>query len=121
MNAGCLAEQSTDAYLDYVGKLHTHYADFSGEARRLLASFKKLDQLAEQEAGVDQRTLSQCIVKQDDRRVRASITEGEKLGVQSLPTIFVNGEKLVGAQPVESIWAAIDRALKSQGIAPPAG
>jgi protein-disulfide isomerase len=75
--------------------------------------------MARQEAGVDQPIVGQCIAMQDDRRIKASIAEGDKLGVQNLPTLFVNGEKLVGVPPVESIWAAIDRALKSQGIAPP--
>jgi hypothetical protein len=34
--------------------------------------------------------------------------------------VFVDGERLPsGAQPVEELWPAIDRALKAQGIQPP--
>jgi protein-disulfide isomerase len=119
INAGCVADQNAGAYWDYVGKIHARYADFSGDAQRLPASFKNLDQMAEQEARVDGPILRSCIKKQDDSGIRASMAEAEKLGVQQTPTIFVNGERLVGAPPVEGLWAAIDRALKSEGLEPP--
>jgi protein-disulfide isomerase len=119
VNADCVAEQNVGAYWDYVGKIHAHYSDFSGDAQRLSASFKNLDQMAEQETGVDQRILGPCITKQDDSAILASMAEAGKLGVQQTPTIFVNGERLVGAPPVEGLWAAIDRALKSEGLEPP--
>lgn len=44
-------------------------------------------------------------------RVDADIAEGKKLGVQGTPTFFVSGERVVGAQPLESFTAAVDRAL----------
>lgn len=119
VDAACVAQQSTAAYWDYIGKVHARPDDFSGEAQRLPASFNKLDQIASQETGVDQRILGQCIKQQDDRDIRGSMAEGEMVGVQNTPTIFVNGEKLVGAPPVEWLWAAIDRALESQGLVPP--
>jgi protein-disulfide isomerase len=120
INAGCLAEQNTPAYWDYLDKVHAHYADFSGDKQRLPATLQKLDQLAAQEAGVDQKTLDLCIKKQDESAIRASMAEGQKLGVESTPTIFVNGERIVGARPINWVWASIDRALKVQGLEPPA-
>jgi protein-disulfide isomerase len=120
VNAGCLAEQNTPAYWDYVDKIHAHYTDFSGDKQRLLTTLKKLDHLAMQEAGVDQGTLDLCIRKQDESAIRASMAEGQKLGVESTPTIFVNGERIVGARPANWIWASVDRALKIQGLEPPA-
>ncbi|HEX3879539.1 MAG TPA: thioredoxin domain-containing protein, partial [Bryobacteraceae bacterium] len=101
-------------------KIHADYAAFSGEAQRLAASTGKLDEIAAQEAGINAKELHPCIVKQDDRGIKASITEGDNLGVQNTtPTIFVNGERLVGAPGEELLWAAVDRALKSQGVEPP--
>ena len=120
INAGCLAEQNTPAYWDYVDKVHTHYADFSGDKQRLHETLQKLDQLAKQEAGVDQSTLDLCIRKQDESAIRASMAEGKTLGVESTPTIFINGERIVGARPVNWVWASVDRALKIQGLEPPA-
>jgi protein-disulfide isomerase len=37
--------------------------------------------------------------------------EAEKVGVDGTPTFFVNGTPLVGAQPIETFAAAIDKAL----------
>ena len=36
---------------------------------------------------------------------------GEKLGVQSTPTLYVNGRPVVGAQPVEYFQSVIDEEL----------
>lgn len=120
VNSNCLAEQSTPAYWDYVDKIHAHYADFSGDKQRLPATLQKLDQLATQETGVDQKTLDLCIKKQDESAIRASMAEGQALGVESTPTIFINGERIVGARPVNWVWASVDRALKVQGLESPA-
>ena len=39
--------------------------------------------------------------------------------MNATPTLFVNGQKLDGAVPAEEVSAAIDRALKDAGVAPP--
>ena len=43
--------------------------------------------------------------------IRADMAQGEKLGVNSTPSIFVNGRALVGAQPFEAFKAIIDEEL----------
>lgn len=102
-----------------MGKIHAHSADLSQDVQHLSVSLSKLDQIAKEETGVNQRVLSHCIKEQDDHAIKASISEGEKLGVQGTPTIFVNGEKLVGATRIQWLWAAIDRALQSHSTVPP--
>jgi predicted DsbA family dithiol-disulfide isomerase len=42
--------------------------------------------------------------------------EAGELGVSATPTLFVNGEKVDGALPVEEMRAVLDRALKDAGI-----
>lgn len=44
-------------------------------------------------------------------RVEADIAEAKKAGVQGTPTFFVNGERLVGAQPLDAFIPVVDRAL----------
>jgi protein-disulfide isomerase len=44
-------------------------------------------------------------------RVRNSIAEGTRLGVNSTPTIYVNGRVLSGAQPYETFVSVIDEEL----------
>jgi len=38
--------------------------------------------------------------------------EGEKLGIDGTPTFFVNGQRVIGAQPYEVFASAIDKALR---------
>lgn len=50
-------------------------------------------------------------VLQNDRR------EGEALGVRGTPTFFINGRKIVGAQPIEVFRKIIDQELRRLKIA----
>lgn len=43
--------------------------------------------------------------------VEADLTQGRALGVRGTPTFFVNGQMLVGAQPVDAFRRAVDDAL----------
>jgi hypothetical protein len=45
--------------------------------------------------------------------------ESDALRVGSTPTLFVNGEKVEGVNPIETIYAVIDRALVAAGQTPP--
>lgn len=47
-------------------------------------------------------------------RLEADQAEGRSLGVQGTPTFFVNGEKLVGAQPLEAFAPLVERALAAR-------
>lgn len=43
--------------------------------------------------------------------VRADLAEGRAAGVRGTPTFFVNGRRLVGAQPIQTFRAAVQDAL----------
>jgi protein-disulfide isomerase len=43
------------------------------------------------------------------------VAEGRAAGVRGTPTFFVNGRRLVGAQPVEAFREAIEDALADAG------
>jgi protein-disulfide isomerase len=68
---------------------------------------------------VDAAALNACIARQDDTAVKASIKEAEALGVDSTPALFINGEKLEGALPLEYVYRMIDNALIAAGQTPP--
>jgi protein-disulfide isomerase len=40
------------------------------------------------------------------------VEEGRALGVRGTPTFFVNGQRLVGAQPIESFRERVEQALR---------
>jgi protein-disulfide isomerase len=48
-------------------------------------------------------------------RVRDGYALGEKMGVNSTPTIYINGRPLVGAMPFESFKQVIDEELARLG------
>jgi protein-disulfide isomerase len=45
------------------------------------------------------------------KAVSRDVEEGHALGVRGTPTFFINGQRLVGAQPAEAFREAIERAL----------
>jgi predicted DsbA family dithiol-disulfide isomerase len=41
--------------------------------------------------------------------------EGDAIGVNATPTLFINGQKIDGAVPVAEVRAALDQALRDAG------
>lgn len=122
VNASCLAAQSSEAFWDYADYLHANQQSVSGTKGRE-AAFAELDRLAGINAErhkLDTGKLQACVKAQDEKGVRASMSEGDKVGVDATPTVFVNGQKLDGAIPAQELRAALDRALKDAGVAAPA-
>jgi protein-disulfide isomerase len=64
------------------------------------------------ELGLDTDQFTACI---DSRKYQSEVqkdfTDGVAAGVTGTPTFFINGQKLVGAQPYAVFQAAIDAAL----------
>ena len=125
VDANCLAEQNPQAYWDDVDYVHTHGQDISGANHDPTKSNEALDSIAEtiaKKKSVDVAKLDACMKKQDQSAIESSIKLGTSLGIEGTPQVFVNGERLAGgARPIEELWAAIDRALKAEGIQPPPG
>ena len=123
IDANCIAEQNSPLYWSYVDYLHSHGQEINGEDRDVNKSFAALDRIARQEAtmaSLDESKLNECITKQDDSKVKASMHEADSLGVSGTPAIFVEGERIEGFVPEQQLWAVIDRALRAAGQAPPA-
>jgi protein-disulfide isomerase len=122
VNANCLAEQSGDAYWDYADYLHANQRSIPAGKNNPAPQNAELDKLATLQAqkhNLDVPKLQACVKAQDEKAVRASIREGDGLGVDATPTMFVNGQKLDGAVPPEDVRSALDQALKDAGVAPP--
>ncbi len=123
VDANCLASQSGDVYWTYVDYLHSHGQEVNGEDRNLQKSFAALDRIARQEATLgklDGSKLDACMAKQDETAIRAEMKEADALAIEGTPALFVNGERIDGAQPEEQVWMVIDRALRAAGEQPPA-
>ena len=123
VDANCLAAQSGSVYWAYVDYVHAHGDEVTGENRDPAKSFAALDRIARQEATVgklDQTALDACMAKQDETQIKDSMKLGETLRIEGTPALFVNGEKIDGAVPLDQLWTVIDRALRAEGEEPPA-
>ena len=122
VDADCLGAQNADAYWAFIDYVHAHGEEINGQDRDIAKSHAALDRIARQQAALvnlDSARLSACITTQDETAVRASLKEGMALGIDGAPALFVNGERINGAQPQEAVWKVIDRALRAEGIEPP--
>ncbi|MGP8260702.1 MAG: DsbA family protein [Acidobacteriaceae bacterium] len=142
VDANCLGSVSTVGYWNYIDYVHAHADDIAGtektpgtdqtsgadQAERykqiLAKADQTLDQLALQEGArekVDAVGLAACVQKQDDTKMKASVeqAEADPLRLNSAPTLFINGEKVDGVVPIETIYRIIDGALIAAGQTPP--
>ncbi len=121
VDANCLAAQSTDAYWDFADYIHGNQQVVNGVSG-LTAQFAELDRITMSQGEshhLDQNKLEACVKAQDDSAIKESVHQGEALGVEATPTMFVNGEELDGALPISQIRAVFDRALEQAGVSPP--
>jgi protein-disulfide isomerase len=122
VDANCLSAQSPIGYWKLVDYVHAHAAEIGGDEKTLDKANATLDSLTTDEGkrqNVDSAALKACITKQDDTAVKASVKEGEALGVRATPALFINGQKVEGALPIEDVYQVIDGALRAAGKTPP--
>ena len=122
VDAGCLASQNGDAYWDFADYMHANKQVVENErtpAERLDA-VDKMALLQGQRHNVDLPKLQACLKAQNEDAVRASMKEANSLGVDATPTLFINGQKIDGAVPVDEVRAALDAALRDAGQPVPA-
>jgi protein-disulfide isomerase len=117
VDANCLAAQNSDAYWDFADYIHANQREVGNEktpdARN--TALDRLTLLQGQKHNLDTVKLQACVKAQDDSAVKASMKEGDQIGVSATPTMFINGEKIDGAVPASEVRAALDRALKEAG------
>ncbi|PYX43214.1 MAG: hypothetical protein DMG81_00080 [Acidobacteria bacterium] len=121
VNANCLAAQNNDAYWDFADYLHANQHVVNGaqgvDAQKALID--RTAMLQGQMHNLDAAKLQACIKAQDDTAVKASLHEGDAVGVNATPTLFVNGEEMDGALPIAELRTVLDRALIQAGVQPP--
>jgi protein-disulfide isomerase len=122
VDANCLGAQNSDAYWDFADYIHANQHEVSSEKTREseFAALDRLTTLQGQKHNLDQTKLQSCIKAQKDDAITASVKEGESVGVNATPTLFINGQEMDGALPLSDVRAALDRALQQAGVPVPA-
>lgn len=123
IDTNCVAQQSSTGYWNLVDYIHAHAAEFGGAEKSVDVANKTLDSLTRDEGmrdKVDPKALDACVAKQDPAPIKQSMEYATSLGVEATPALFINGEKLDGAQPLEYVYRMVDGALVAAGQTPPA-
>lgn len=102
----CVGRESSDTAIKFIATVYEHQGEVTPEnADTMLKGYAK-------DAGANPDAVSACIAKPDtEKRVRESLALGEKLGVTSTPTFFINGRKVVGFgnnTPYEVVKAIVE-------------
>jgi protein-disulfide isomerase len=122
VDTNCVGSQSATGYWNLVDYIHAHADEIGGSEKTVAKANETLDKLATDEGKkqkVNEVALSACLAKQDPTAIQASEKEGEALGITATPTLFINGEKIEGAQPLQYVFRMIDGALVAAGKTPP--
>lgn len=99
----CAGDQGSEKFWKFHDIAFKNQKDLSPEA---------LEKYAVQ-AGAQAAKYKECMAsKKFAAAVEADMAYGEKLGVRSTPTFFVNGELIAGALPADAFADIIDEALK---------
>jgi len=122
-DANCLAAENGTAFWQFADYVHANQKTING-SQDLQKSKAELDRIAldmGKKNGADMTRLQACIKDQPDKTLKASMAEGDSLGLNATPTLFINGEKLEGAVDVEEVKAILNQQLLAAGVQPPAG
>jgi protein-disulfide isomerase len=122
VDANCLAALNNNAYWDFADYIHSNQGVVNSERGRE-NQFAALDRITANEGSkfnVDGPKLQACMKAQKEDAVRASMKEGEALGIDGTPTMFVNGRMVNGARSADEFRAIFDSALQQAGVTPPA-
>lgn len=129
VDVNCLGDQSTPGYWNLVDYIHAHASDIGADPKdpkaekTLPRANEQLDKLTRDQGQLqkaDMPKLEACLTKQDTAPIEASKKIGSSLGIDSTPTLFINGDKIDGAVPLEFLFGEIDDALRAEGVQPPA-
>jgi protein-disulfide isomerase len=113
----CVYRQDPSAFWDF------HDWVFDNQAGITLETLKdKVMAWAKERKDVDALQLTQCMdQKATEQEVNASIAEGQTLGVDRTPTLYVNGRKIDQTLQWPNLKAIIDQEIEYQKTAKNAG
>jgi protein-disulfide isomerase len=112
----CVFKQNAKAFWDYHDWIFEHQAEITPET----LTAKVLEWAKGKE--IDTLQLSRCMeTKATEAEVAKEIELGNKLNVESTPTLFINGRRRVGSQDWPTLRAIIDYEIEYQKTAHNAG
>jgi protein-disulfide isomerase len=123
IDSDCLAKQSAGAYWDFADYVHANGREIQGDKRPVNLQQAEVDRITMdmgKRHSANMADLESCIRAQSKTDLDASIKEGDGLGVQATPALFIDGMKMDGALPEEELRVVLDKELKNHGVELPA-
>ena len=115
MAVGARAAAEQGAFWDYHEAVYTAHDDLEGTAPDAIGG--ELASIAG-DIGLDTATFTEDLERRDlADEVEADFAEGRDIGVTGTPAFLVNGQPVIGAQPLGVFTQAIDQALADAGDA----
>ena len=104
-----------DKFAEMYHQLYDNWDQWAVEGQSMRANIREATQQFEQYAadiGLDVEQFRADLDSDDVRmRVERDMADGEKLGVDSTPTFFINGEKF---EPSGNNWADVERQMRDE-------
>ncbi len=109
---GAVAAAEQDAFWEYHARVYGSPEDFVGEDERVR---ERMETVAE-ELGLDtERFMRDMESDATERAVEEDYGEGQAMGVSGTPAFLINGDPVLGAQPLEAFTETIELALRDEG------
>jgi protein-disulfide isomerase len=121
VDANCLAAQNNAAYWDFADFIHANQSAVNSQTSRD-AQFAELDRSASAQAekhALDLAKFGACVKAQNEDAIKASMKEGDAVGVSATPTFFINGQETDGALSASEFRTLLDNALAQAGVPSP--
>ncbi len=110
--ARCAGDQGIQAYWDMHDLLYGELQQWSGRSNPDPVFIGLAEQLQ-----LDIETFTSCVENLDhEEKVQSDIDLAQSRGVRSTPSFFLNGESLVGAQPVQVFDQAIAAVMNGESL-----
>ena len=106
--AQCAYEQ--DAFWEMHDKLFANQREWAGsaDAKQVFINYAE-------ELGIDLERFRECLDSERYREeIQGDFKDGVSYGVRGTPTFFINGQKLVGAQPFNAFQQVIEEELRAK-------
>jgi protein-disulfide isomerase len=109
----CLGRANNDAVWKFIATVYDHQGEVNEQnVDRMLKGYVK-------DAGGDPDAIATCVAKPETaKRVMDAQALGEKLGITSTPTFFINGRKIVGFSsnvPYDAVKSMVDFEIANAG------
>lgn len=109
--AECAEEQEPEAFWVFKQGFFRNQDALSKAYQADTALFDESMRIWAEQTGLDVQQFQSCYDNQETRSdIQADVEEARQLGATGTPTIFINGQKIVGAQP----YSAFEQVINSE-------